>query len=134
LHVWTEEQQAAWLEFMFRGGKTGRVLYFNMPDWNNPKPTNSQYGDFVLVDGKQRLEAIRRFYANEVKIFGHYLNEFTDRPDMLRQSRMEVNVNDLPKRADVLRWYCEFNSGGTPHTKDEIEKVLEMLKQAVPIE
>ena len=28
-HVWTEEQQIAFLEYFFRGGKSGLVVYFN---------------------------------------------------------------------------------------------------------
>ena len=35
-HVWTEEQQIAWLEFFLKGGKTGRVIYLNCPSWYNP--------------------------------------------------------------------------------------------------
>lgn len=126
LHVWSESQQSAWLEFMFRGGKTGRVLYFNNPGWNSF--SDGSYREFLLVDGKQRLEAIRRFYANEIKVFGHYKDQFSDELDMLRQSRMLLNVNDLPSRADVLRWYIEFNAGGTPHTADEIAKAVDLLR------
>lgn len=28
-HVWTEQQQIAWLEFFLRGGKSGIEIYFN---------------------------------------------------------------------------------------------------------
>jgi hypothetical protein len=27
----------------------------------------------------------------------------------------------------VLQWYLELNSGGTPHTKEELDKVKKML-------
>ena len=30
-HVWTEEQQTAYMEFLLKGGKTSRVIYFNCP-------------------------------------------------------------------------------------------------------
>jgi hypothetical protein len=32
----------------------------------------------------------------------------------------------------VLAWYVELNTGGTPHTKEEIDKVLEMIKKDKP--
>ena len=35
---------------------------------------------------------------------------------------MKININDLPTRKDVLQWYLEMNSAGTPHTKEEINK------------
>src|SRR4051812_40145121 len=53
LHVWTEKQQIAWMEYLLSGGKTGRTLFFNCGAWNNSTTSD---GDMVLVDGKQRLE------------------------------------------------------------------------------
>lgn len=121
-HVWTEAQQVAWLEFFMRGGKTGRVLYFNHPGW-----MRSFEGDFVIVDGKQRLEAIRRFIQNEIQVFGSYHREFTD--SLRIHQTMRINVNCLKTRAEVLQWYIEFNSGGTPHTDEEIERVKALLAE-----
>lgn len=124
LHVWTEEQQIAWIEFILRGGKTGKVLYFNCPQWAG------RVGDMVLVDGKQRLEAIRRFVRNEIPVFGSYYREFTDHMG-LTYAGVKLNVNTLPTRADVLRWYIQMNRGGTPHTKEEIAKAEALLAAEV---
>jgi hypothetical protein len=82
----------------------------------------------VLVDGKQRLTAVRGFLANTVAIFnGIYFRDFTD---VLRASgaSFKFHVNDLPTRAEVLRWYLEMNSGGTPHTTSELLRVRELLE------
>jgi hypothetical protein len=88
-----------------------------MRDWKGP---------FVIVDGKQRLEAIRRFLNNEIQVCGSYRREFTD---TLRITQtLKINVNDLRTRAQVLQWYIEFNAGGTPHTEAEIDRVRELLK------
>jgi len=120
-HVWTEDQQSRWIEFFLRGGKTGRVIYFNHPGWQS-----NYLGDMVIVDGKQRCEAIRRFLGNEIKAFRSYHREYTD---TLRRSghTMRINVNDLKTRAEVLQWYIEFNSGGTPHSDEEIARVGKLL-------
>jgi len=121
-HVWTEEQQIAWLEFLMRGGKTGRTLYFNcegwMRDWRGP---------FVIVDGKQRLRAIERFLKNEIPVFGSFRRDFTD--SLLVIDSIKFNVNSLPNRKSVLQWYLEFNTGGTPHTNEEIGRVRELLQR-----
>lgn len=122
LHVWTEAQQIAWLEYIMRGGRTGRTFYFNHPGW-----MRSYRGEFVLVDGKQRLRAMQGFAANEIQVFGSYLREFTDKPDRLRQCGVKLMVNDLKTRAEVLRWYIEMNAGGTPHTAEEIAKACRLL-------
>ena len=67
-HVWTEEQQIAWLEFFLKGGKSGNIIYFNCPSWHWSVPDGA-YNEFVCVDGLQRLTAICRFINNEIKVF-----------------------------------------------------------------
>jgi hypothetical protein len=123
-HVWKERQQRMWLEFFMRGGRTGRVLYFNHPSWMR----GYNKGEFVLVDGKQRLEAIRRWMADEIKVFGSYKSEYTDSCRMLSNT-IKINVNTLPTKAEVLRWYVQMNGGGTPHSKKDLLKVLDLLKE-----
>jgi uncharacterized protein with ParB-like and HNH nuclease domain len=123
-HVWKERQQRMWLEFILRGGKTGRVFYFNHPSWMR----GYNKGEFVLVDGKQRLEALRKWMANEIKVFGSYKSEYTDNPAMVGNT-LKVNVNSLPTKADVLRWYLQMNGGGTPHKPSELKKVIDILKE-----
>lgn len=122
-HVWTEEQQIAFVEFFLRGGKTGRVIYFNHPGWQR-----NYAGEFVLVDGKQRIEALRRFRDNEIKVFGSYLKEYTDKISWTDYT-IRINVNTLQTRAEVLQWYIDMNAGGTPHTSEEIEKAKWLLKK-----
>ena len=125
-HVWTAEQQIKWLEFFFKGGKTGRVVYFNKPDWNSSVPEGA-YNDFVCVDGLQRITAIRRFINNEIPVFGSYLCEFEDRPSMARDT-IKININDLKTKKEVLQWYVDMNAGGTPHSDEEIERVKDMIE------
>lgn len=125
-HVWTELQQIRFIEFFLRGGKTGRVIYLNHPSWQGCSRTNSTYNEFVIVDGKQRLRAVERFVNNEIKAFGSLISEFTDNPRFVNNT-FRLNVNTLKTRAEVLQWYLDMNSGGTPHTNDEIEHVKSLL-------
>lgn len=39
--------------------------------------------------------------------------------------RRYENLSEIEK--DVLQWYIEMNEGGTPHTKEEIQKVKDMV-------
>lgn len=126
-HVWTQEQQIAYVEYLLRGGQSGREFYFNriggMSNLKNPK------ADFVCVDGLQRLTALLRFLHNEIPVFGHYLSEY----EKVRMADvvLSFNINDLKTKKEVLTWYCEMNSGGTPHTVAEINKVKLMIQQEV---
>jgi len=63
-HVWIENQQIKYIEYILRGGKTARVIY----------------------------------------------------------------LNNLKTRKEVLQWYLEFNSYGTIHTEEEINKVKKLLE------
>jgi len=120
-HVWTTEQQIAYVEFKLRGGSGSNEIQFNCVGW-----MSSFKGPFVLVDGKQRLTAVLKFLDSEIPAFGHLYNEYTDR--LPSHADFLFCINDLPDIKSVLQWYLEMNSGGTPHTKEELNKVRKMLE------
>jgi hypothetical protein len=122
-HVWTEEQQRRYVEFILRGGQSGREILWNAEGWGR-----TYKGTCVLVDGKQRLEAVRKFLRNELAILG--LKRIEDFSDKLSWDVQFIfSVNDLKTEAEVLNWYLELNTGGTPHTDSEIQRVQAMLKK-----
>lgn len=123
-HVWSESKQREYIEFSLRGGTSARTVYLNCPGYSRCSTTD--YADFVLVDGKQRITAIRKFMASELRAFGHYLSEYSDTLGFWPHIRWAVN--ELQTRADVLRWYLQLNSGGVVHTQDELERVRSLLK------
>lgn len=118
-HVWTEAQQIAFVEFILCGGNT-TPIYLNHPNWMN----SMSKGDFVVVDGLQRLTALLRFLKNEIQVFGKYFFSDFDFID----GDLKININNLKTRKEVLKWYLEINSGGTPHTKEEIERIKSLLE------
>jgi hypothetical protein len=123
-HVWTKDQQSAYIEFCLRGGRSGRDIYWNMPSWHV-----GQGGRMELIDGKQRIEAVRAFHRNELLVFGAPYSEFDPLTMRFFLSSFKMHVNDLRTRAEVLQWYLEMNSGGTPHTEDEINRVRGLLEK-----
>lgn len=128
-HIWNEEQQISWLEFFLKGGQSGNHIYFNDPfwmDWNYEAADTESYKDFVCVDGLQRLTAVQRFINNEIKVFGSYYKEYED-PRSLNANGLIFHVNNLKTEKEVLQWYLDMNSGGTPHTSEEIERVRKMI-------
>lgn len=126
-HVWTEEQQSKYIEFILKGGKSGRDFYFN---WN--QNTN----EYVCVDGLQRTTALQNFVYNKLKVFGQFFDDFnfpkyiaTYNP--LPEYRVNVYRNNLRTQKEVLQWYIDMNAGGTPHTTEEIERVKQMIGKAM---
>jgi len=126
-HVWTTQQQINWIEFYLQGGRTGKTIYLNHPTWQ--KSYKIKKGEFVLVDGKQRYNALERFLNNEIKVFGHFFNQYEDRPSICNGTNLKININTLKTRKEVLQWYLGFNFCGTPHTEEELDRVRELLRK-----
>lgn len=122
-HVWTEEQQISFVEFALRGG-TIPPFRFNHPNW-----MGSFKGDFVCVDGLQRITALLKFLKNELPVFGGYLRSEIDGIDaVIRRIDLSISVNTLQTKNEVLKWYIELNEGGVVHTKEEINRVKSLLQ------
>lgn len=101
------------------------MLLFNCPGW-----MYTWKGPFEIVDGKQRIHAIVEFFKGKFKAHGYFFHEFAPYiiGDITRR-RVRFNINNLQTRAEVLKWYLELNSGGTPHTKEELDKVKSLLEK-----
>ena len=121
-HVWTENQEKKFVEWILRGGVSGRDIYWNCPGW-----MQDFRGPLVLVDGKQRIKAIRRFLAGEITAFGCFIDEYTDQFYLSTGCSLSFHVANLPRKVDVLKWYIDLNSGGTVHDPEEIERVRQLL-------
>jgi hypothetical protein len=121
-HVWTKEQKIAYVEFKLKGGSGSDIIQTNCPGW-----MNDFRGPYVLVDGKQRLTAVLDFLDDKLPVFNHYYSEFEGR--IPHTCDFIWCVNDLETKKEVLAWYVELNTGGTLHTKEEIDKVLEMIRK-----
>ncbi len=120
-HVWTEAQQTAYVEYILQGGTSGKELYFNCAGWGR-----DYRGPYVIVDGKQWMQAVRQFMANKIPAFGYLLSQYEDSP-RITTARLSWNVAALDTRAEVLAWYLAFNAAGTAHTAEELERVKSLL-------
>lgn len=125
-NVWTEEQQIKFVEFFLRGGKSARIIYFNIGEWSFNKKTDIP--QMVCVDWLQRLTAILRFLHGEIPVFGHYISEYEDNIPL--DYTLKFNINNLAYKRDVLKWYVEMNSGGTVHSDAELKRVQKMIEES----
>ena len=121
-HVWAEAQQIAYVEYQLRGGISGKDIFFNCPGFQGGRDNP---GPMVLVDGKQRLNAVTRFLQNEIPAFGSLLKDYEDK--LYSLPSFSVWVNNLNSRQAVLQWYLDLNSG-VAHTQEELDKVKELMK------
>jgi uncharacterized protein with ParB-like and HNH nuclease domain len=123
-HVWTFQQQTSYIEYMLKCPASGaNIILFNHPHW-----MTSFEGDFVLVDGLQRLTAALGFMNNEIPAYGTLYKDFEGR---LGNVEFIFQISNLKSRTDILKWYVKLNNGGTPHSTEEIERVEALIKKEI---
>jgi hypothetical protein len=122
--VWSTKQQIKYIEFILRGGDSARTIYWNCPGYQTCNPE-----ELVLVDGLQRLTAVRAFLDNEIRVFGSLYRQYQDRIPPGSPARFRMHVNDLQTRAEVLTWYLEINDGGVVHSQKDLARVRRLLKE-----
>jgi len=115
-HVWTRQQQVAWIEYLLKGGVPYGDILLNHPGWQT-----DFVGDFVIVDGKQRLHACMQFMSNVFPVFldlfppvGVFARDFSSL--VLSRINLGFAVNNLQTREQVLSWYLELNEGSVAHS------------------
>jgi hypothetical protein len=134
-HVWTPEQQQAYIENSMRGvvSTAGMVIQFNCRNWQFRPVTDSDLSNGVqCIDGLQRLTAVREYVAGNVKPFGMAVAEWQGTSwDLHRmQFRLKFAVYDFQYRTEILDHYLALNAGGTPHPAEEIARVRALRAEA----
>jgi hypothetical protein len=124
--VWSHSQDVAYIEWVLKGGHTGRDFWFSHSKWDQL----SLDVPFELVDGKQRLNAITRFVKGEFSVFDNLYG----RPLYFENVStggiyFTIHVCQFKNRAEILKWYLAYNVAGEPHTQEEINRVKKLLEQ-----
>lgn len=122
-HVWTPQQQTGFIEYILMGGELSKVLVFAADNWSAGTTTQ-----MVLVDGKQRLEAVRAFLRGEVYAFRRTFQQLGGRLRMTKHN-FQWRVVEVATRADMLKLYLALNAGGTPHAPEELQRVQALLAE-----
>lgn len=144
-HVWTDAQRVAYVEHILCGGESGRRLLVAhvgryQGDYRHRKDGSIYLQDYSLVDGKQRLNAVRSFLRGEFRVFaglkgrpeGWLYAELGRSFHRYTNAIFDWDLVVVQSRADLLKLYLRFNAGGTPHAPEEIERVRAMLAAESP--
>jgi hypothetical protein len=125
-HVWTTPQKRAYVEYVLRGGDAARRIMFAS------RPRNAHEGQRRLLDGKQRISSVIEFCRDELPVFADESSPEGYRASQIKgwtgmSYTLEIQIVTLPTMADEIRLYLMINSGGTPHSSEELERVRAML-------
>nr|WP_192963404.1 DUF262 domain-containing protein [Pseudomonas fluorescens]CEK42230.1 hypothetical protein PQBR57_0277 [Pseudomonas fluorescens SBW25] len=132
-HVWLPEQQLHFIENCLRGivPSSGLLLQFNSPSWQDVVEPNADLPPGLqCVDGLQRYTAITEFVKGNVKPFGLSAEQLKGTQFSVNRFHVKVAVHSFTQRSDLLNHYLSINSGGTPHSAEEIARVRALLAES----
>lgn len=135
-HVWSDAQRHLFIEGIFNHTvtPTQNIIQFNCPHWDHiPAPGTSDLPEEMqIVDGLQRLTAIRKFLQGEVKPFGMTYEELLQTDFSPKSPRYSVKfaVHTFQTREQLLDFYLRINSGGIAHSQSELDRVAGLLEEA----
>ena len=117
--VWTEAQSVRFIESAYMGFELGTYVVNSVLSVTMNMDVAAKY-DGLLIDGQQRINAIRGYVNNEFKVFGYLWSEL-DPGDQMRFRRVVFSRGEITTTDDaVLReLYNRLNFGGTAHTEDQ---------------
>jgi len=132
-HVWTDEQRIHYLENALRGlvGANGFIIQFNCPNFEDEEYTGELPRGIQCIDGLQRLTTVIEFMKGNLKPFG-FTPVDLERSEFMVKSRFRFTfqIYDFRHRVDLLQHYLDLNTGGTPHSAEEIERVRKLQNDA----
>lgn len=109
--VWTLEQNTRLIESIWQGLPIGTWCYNRTENMLSPR-------DAWLLDGQQRLGAIRLYVAGAFPVMGFFYSELTDIDrrmfEMTPFACLETNIDDATRLEEV---YDRLAYGGTAHEK-----------------
>lgn len=134
--VWTKKDNQLLIESIYNGIECGRIL-IKTHDWSTIEKrvamgeTDVAFKD--IVDGKQRLNAIRGFLMGEYKdLHGNYFgdlsqqaqNKFGDH-QLFSYAEMGDGITDK----QVIQQFLKVNFTGRPQSTEHINYVKEIMKK-----
>jgi hypothetical protein len=125
--VWSLEQKVRFVEGIFLGFGTGYYVV-NGADWETVAGvTTSMPMSGWLLDGQQRISAIRDFIAGEFVVFGDV--RYPDMPIADRRKRFDnqafpcIMLEYTADETKLLEMYRRLNFGGTAHSAKDRELI-----------
>ncbi len=126
--VWPLSTKIKFVEYVLKGGTIPPIV-FNSPIFGGHGSKGDLPDEMVIVDGKQRLNALVEFLNGKLPVFGgHYVGDLIGINNLLRQVTVQFKVNHIDTKNELLQWYLEMNEGQIAHTKSELDKVRAMMK------
>lgn len=123
-HRWTLPQQESFVGHVLMGGKVAALIVREV------MATEPGADDiYELLDGKQRLTALRLWLAGEIRArVGDCLIHIDGTDRQFRSLSIRMDFVRCETELDALRLYLRLNSG-VAHTREELSRVEKMIAE-----
>jgi hypothetical protein len=124
-YVWTPDDKLRFIDSIFKGRELGRFIFVEFP--------SPDYETEVL-DGKQRIDAIREFVTAKFRYEGKYYHQYNlyDRNIFEGQSIQYAKLDGSSfKRSELLQIFLEVNAAGVPQSQEHLDKVQKLYEEAL---
>lgn len=120
--VWSEDEEYLLIDSIFNGIEIGKFVFIDTID-----DINKEY-DYEVLDGKQRINTILKFYEDRISYNGKTFSQLSarDRNHFLDFS-LSVGEVICSNEEQKLRYFLRLNRGGKVMSDSHIEKVKTLL-------
>jgi len=128
--IWQEAKRQLFVDSLINGYDVPK-LYFHDLSWKDERPRKR----YAIIDGKQRLEAIRAFIAGDFSLSADFVDLGTT--EELADRAAGLSYKDLARKCPGLR--ARFNEASLPiflvqtENREYIEEMFSRLNEAVPL-
>lgn len=132
-HVWTTHQQEGFIASALRNllPESALNIQLNCPNWTDDDYDGDLLPGVVCIDGLQRLTAVLKFMDGELSPLGLTIRDFDNSSFHIKTHFcLRIQMFEHKYEADLLQHYLDHNSGGTPHSPSEIDRVTALQKAA----
>ena len=134
--VWTKKDNQLLIESIYNGIECGRVL-IRLRSWKTleklTKAGETEVGFRDIVDGKQRLNAIRGFINDEYPdLHGNYYSDLSEEAQHKFGNNQQLSYAEMGDTAtdeQVIKQFLKLNFSGKPQSQEHINHVKEIMKK-----
>ena len=133
--VWDGQRQRAFIEGILLGFPPGAIVTVE-PDWTSGPGGRAvvKKGSGWLIDGQQRVTAIREFVEGRLCVFDGLGYADLPRAEQLRRfDRVVLTRICLPNDTDetaLKSLYLRMNYSGVPHTQEDLARLADSVDGA----
>jgi cyanate lyase len=123
--VWELEDKVKLIDSIFSNVDIGKFVFRQLPE-----RTSIEAPYYEVVDGKQRLSAIKDFYEDRFKYKGLTFSELNFR-DQAHFETYPISVANVQRATDqqIYKLFVRLNTGGKAVSEEQINKVKELIKE-----